>query len=67
MARLAITLASRRALCCRVLRVESDPNAEAFYRAQGGVPVGRAPSASIPGRELPVLKIALDQGKQIDR
>ena len=55
------------ALGCRVLHIESDPNAEAFYRAQGGVRIGQAPSASIAGRELPVLEIALDQGKQIDR
>ena len=47
------------ALGCRSLRIESDPHAEPFYRAQGGEPIGRVASASIPGRELPVLRIDL--------
>lgn len=41
----------------RTVRVQSDPNAAAFYRAVGGRDVGETPSASIPGRVLPVLVI----------
>ncbi|MDC2956525.1 MULTISPECIES: GNAT family N-acetyltransferase [Streptomyces] len=32
--------------------IDADPNAEPFYEAMGGVPVGRVPSGSIPGRTL---------------
>ena len=39
--------------------VQSDPNAEPFYRRAGGELVGNKPSASIPGRLLPVLMIDL--------
>jgi GNAT superfamily N-acetyltransferase len=41
------------------LRIEADPNAEAWYRNRGAVPVGWAPSGSIPGRMLPVLELDL--------
>jgi len=44
----------------RTLRVQSDPHAAAFYRALGGRAVGEEPSASIPGRVLPVF--VLDVG-----
>lgn len=37
------------------IRVQSDPGAAAFYRAQGFEPVGERPSGSISGRMLPVL------------
>jgi len=40
-----------------VLRIASDPHAEAFYLACGAVRVGAAASASIPGRELPLLEL----------
>lgn len=34
------------------LTIDADPNAERFYEAMGAIPVGRAPSGSIPGRTL---------------
>ena len=40
--------------------VQSDPNAEQFYRAAGGILVGMRESESIPGRELPLFQIDLD-------
>ena len=43
----------------RKLIVQSDPNAEGFYCAAGGVIVGTMESASIKGRFLPLLEIAL--------
>lgn len=42
------------------LRIESDPNAEGFYRAMGAHPAGVTSSGSIPGRTLPVLLMYLD-------
>jgi GNAT superfamily N-acetyltransferase len=36
----------------RVLTLDADPNAEAFYEAMGAVRVGVVPSESIPGRTL---------------
>ncbi len=39
------------------LLIESDPDAEAFYRAQGAQPCGTRVSSST-GRELPLLRIA---------
>jgi GNAT superfamily N-acetyltransferase len=41
--------------------IQSDPNAERFYLAAGAAPLGRRESASIPGRYLPLLSIALNQ------
>ena len=43
------------------VRVPSDPNAEAFYRAMGATTVGTAPSGSIPGRRLPLMELALGE------
>ena len=43
----------------RVLEIQSDPHAEAFYRASGACRVGLKPSTSIPGRELPLMEIDL--------
>lgn len=48
-----------RTLGYRRMIIEGDPHAEGFYRARGGELVGAAPSASIPGRELPVFRIDL--------
>jgi GNAT superfamily N-acetyltransferase len=39
------------------LRIGSDPGAEGFYRAMGAQRIGTTPSASIPGRMLPLLQI----------
>jgi GNAT superfamily N-acetyltransferase len=43
----------------RVLRIEADPNAEAFYLRHGARRVGEVPSASVPGRALPLLELAV--------
>ncbi|MFI2612828.1 GNAT family N-acetyltransferase [Kitasatospora sp. NPDC018619] len=45
------------ALGLRRLTIDSDPNAEPFYRAMGATRIGSAPSGSIPGRELPLLAL----------
>lgn len=42
-----------------VLRIESDPGAEGFYLRMGAERVGEAPSDSIPGRTLPLLRYEL--------
>jgi GNAT superfamily N-acetyltransferase len=39
------------------LRIEADPYAAEFYERMGAVRIGVAPSASIPGRDLPLLSI----------
>lgn len=41
------------------LVTQSDPFAESFYQAAGGVRTGMRESGSIPGRYLPVLKFTL--------
>jgi len=41
------------------LRVESDPNAEGFFRALGFERVGDAPSIADTSRRLPLLRLAL--------
>ncbi|MER5529738.1 GNAT family N-acetyltransferase [Streptomyces sp. NPDC002677] len=43
---------SARALGFTRFTIDADPNAEPFYEAMGGIPVGRVPSGSIPGRTL---------------
>ncbi len=42
------------------LRIESDPQACAFYLHMGARKVGEAPSGSIVGRMLPLLEFTLD-------
>ncbi len=49
-----------RRLGCRTLVIQSDPHAEGFYLAAGARRVGERPSASIPGRCLPLLELDLD-------
>ena len=39
--------------------IQSDPNAERFYRAAGAVKIGERPSGSIAGRMLPEYRIDL--------
>jgi len=41
------------------LRIDSDPNAAAFYERMGAQRIGETPSASIPGRVLPVYAIGI--------
>lgn len=50
-----------RAHGARWLRIESDPFAEAFYRAMGAERIGEAPSDAIPGRSLPLLRYDLTE------
>ena len=47
------------ALGGQVLKIQGDPNAEKFYLAAGGVPIGMRESASIAGRYLPLFEITL--------
>jgi GNAT superfamily N-acetyltransferase len=42
-----------------VLHIESDPYALGFYEGRGAIRVAEAPSASIPGRTLPLLELDL--------
>lgn len=44
----------------RTLVIHSDPHAESFYVACGALRVGESPSASVPGRSLPVLELPLE-------
>ena len=41
------------------LMIEADPDAEGFYLAMGATRIGQAPSGSIPGRVLPLLRVDL--------
>ncbi|WP_408897382.1 GNAT family N-acetyltransferase [Nocardioides sp. R1-1] len=43
----------------RLLTLDADPNAEAFYLAHGARRVGGVPSGSVPGRVLPRLEVDL--------
>jgi hypothetical protein len=43
----------------RTMIIQGDPHAAPFYRAMGGQLIGSRPSASIPGRELPLFRIDL--------
>jgi ribosomal protein S18 acetylase RimI-like enzyme len=52
-------VARARAMGIAVMMVDSDPQAEGFYRRQGFRRVGEAPSGSIPGRLLPRLRLDL--------
>jgi GNAT superfamily N-acetyltransferase len=46
------------------LRIGADPGAEGFYRAMGAQRIGEEPSASIPGRMLPLLRVQVPQAGQ---
>lgn len=45
---------------CKIMTIQSEPNAEAFYQAAGGKTVGQKASDSIAGRYLPMLEIRFD-------
>jgi len=45
----------------KTLQIQGDPNAEAFYRAAGGVLTGTRESGSISGRFLPIFEITLER------
>nr|WP_255670647.1 GNAT family N-acetyltransferase [Cognatishimia sp. F0-27] len=51
--------AAARSAGAHELAIVSDPNAAAFYHRLGARRVGDAPSGSIPGRTLPVLRYDL--------
>lgn len=53
----AATLARSRG--AEALSILADPHAAPFYRAQGGVQMGEAPSDAIAGRMLPLFRLAL--------
>ncbi|KAB8140078.1 GNAT family N-acetyltransferase [Chloroflexia bacterium SDU3-3] len=47
------------ALGYRTMIIQADPHAAPFYERMGAALVGTRPSASIPGRTLPLFQIAL--------
>jgi ribosomal protein S18 acetylase RimI-like enzyme len=53
-------LAHAREYGYRAVTLESDPNAEPFYRRQGAVETGRRESPLMPGRVLTLMTITLD-------
>lgn len=53
----ALKLARQQA--AETLLIQADPYAEPFYLACGAVRIGERPSASIPGRNLPLLVLAV--------
>jgi GNAT superfamily N-acetyltransferase len=57
---LQTAVAVARAEGFRALAIHGDPNAEAFYLRHGAIRVGEVPSASIPGRMLPLLRLTID-------
>ncbi|NCF63756.1 MAG: GNAT family N-acetyltransferase [Gammaproteobacteria bacterium] len=54
-------LAEARSRGYRVLEIQADPNAESFYRSCGARRVGMKPSASIAGRDLPLMELELQK------
>jgi predicted N-acetyltransferase YhbS len=48
-----------RSLGFEALVIQGDPHAAGFYEAMGAVRVGTTESGSVPGRRLPVYRIAL--------
>lgn len=42
-----------------VLEWDAEPFARGFYEAMGGVEIGRTPSAALPGRTLPRMRLEL--------
>src|SRR5262245_49858559 len=55
----ARALDTARAAGLRSLVIHSDPHAEGFYLAMGAVRIGDVASTSIPGRTIPLLRVAL--------
>lgn len=53
------TLDASRAAGFTQLELDADPSAESFYLRFGAQRIGTSPSGSIPGRELPRLRIVL--------
>jgi GNAT superfamily N-acetyltransferase len=44
------------------LEWDAEPFASGFYEAMGGREIGRSPSAVVPGRTLPRMRLALHPG-----
>ena len=59
---LAALVVRARGLGFTRLAIDADPNAEAFYLAQGAVRVGEVASGSVAGRVLPQLALAVTPG-----
>ncbi len=59
MALMQHALKTARSLNVKKIVIQSDPNAAEFYQSIGAKPCGERESASIPGRMLPLLEIAL--------
>jgi N-acetylglutamate synthase-like GNAT family acetyltransferase len=57
-------VARARASGWRVLVIQGDPYAAAFYRAMGARQVGSRESESIPGRMLPLFELAVLDAEQ---
>lgn len=56
-------IAAARGAGVRRMVVHTDPHAKDFYLACGAVEKGSVPSASIPGRDLPLLEIDLAESQ----
>ncbi len=52
-------LAQARDAKAKVLNIDADPGAEAFYAHMGAIRIGSVASTAIPGRMLPLMQIAL--------
>ncbi len=61
----AIDEAKRRG--ATLIRLDADPFAEGFYAKMGAICVGRVPSASIPGRSLPLMELTLGPAQPSSR
>lgn len=57
---LQAALARAQTLGARDLTIQGDPNADGFYRSAGAIRVGSRESGSVPGRMLPLYRIAMD-------
>lgn len=44
---------------CTTMTIASDPSAEGFYLAMGAARIGEVESSVVPGRRLPLLRLAL--------
>jgi N-acetylglutamate synthase-like GNAT family acetyltransferase len=54
-------VATARALGVSALLIQSDPNAEGFYRSMGAQRIGESQSTVTPGRMLPLLRYAIER------
>ncbi len=57
-------VAKAKSLGAKAMTIEADPSAAAFYERMGATVVGSAPSGSIPGRELPLLRYKFGQASK---